>query len=147
MKNLKVGKGKSSITKKKTIKNLGLKLRVVMVLMLREKEEVLENTRHQLRQKEKESDELKDQCSAFRLYNDSLRYIMLCQDSARRYLDSKRSGDSVQGYSCPSCITVVGPPREFCQRYIDWRWSKETKYYETWSFNLVLALQVWGDGG
>ena len=90
-----------------------------MVLMLREKEEVLENTRHQLRQKEKESDELKDQCSALRLYNDSLCYIMLCQDSARRYLDSKRSGDSVEGYSCPSYITVAGPPREFCQRYID----------------------------
>ena len=61
-----------------------------MVLMLREKEEVLENTRHQLREKEKESDEFKDQCLALRLYNDSLRYIMLCQDSARLYLDSKR---------------------------------------------------------
>ena len=33
-----------------------------LVMMLREKEEVLENMRHQLRQKEKECDELKDQC-------------------------------------------------------------------------------------
>ena len=48
------------------------------VMMLREKEEVLENTRHQLCQKEKECDELKDQCLAFGLDNDSLRYIMLC---------------------------------------------------------------------
>ena len=47
-------------------------------MMLREKEEVLENTRHQLCQKEKECDELKDQCLAFGLDNDSLRYIMLC---------------------------------------------------------------------
>ena len=33
-------------------------------MMLREKEEVLENTKRQLRQKEKECDELKDQCLA-----------------------------------------------------------------------------------
>ena len=37
-------------------------------------EEVLENTQRQLRQKEKECDELKDQCLALRLENDSLRY-------------------------------------------------------------------------
>ena len=49
-----------------------------LVMMLREKEEVLENQRYQLCQKEKECDELKDQCLAFGLDNDSLRYIMLC---------------------------------------------------------------------
>ena len=49
-----------------------------LVMMLREKEEVLENKRYQLCQKEKECDELKDQCLAFGLDNDSLRYIMLC---------------------------------------------------------------------
>ena len=32
----------------------------------------------QLRQKEKECDELKDQCLALRLDKDGLRYIMLC---------------------------------------------------------------------
>ena len=49
-----------------------------LVMMLREKEEVLENKRYQLCQKEKECDELKDQCLAFGLDYDSLRYIMLC---------------------------------------------------------------------
>ena len=49
-----------------------------LIMMLREKEEVLENKRYQLCQKEKECDELKDQCLAFGLDNDSLRYIMLC---------------------------------------------------------------------
>ena len=49
-----------------------------LVMILREKEEVLENTRHQLCQKENECDESKDQCLAFGLDNDSLRYIMLC---------------------------------------------------------------------
>ena len=48
-----------------------------LVMILREKEEVLENTRHQLCQKENECDESKDQCLAFGLDNDSLRYIML----------------------------------------------------------------------
>ena len=62
-----------------------------LVLMLREKGEVLENTQRQLRQKEKECDELKDQCLAPRLENKSLRYIMLCQ-GCRHYLDSKRPG-------------------------------------------------------
>ena len=51
-----------------------------LAMMLREKEEVLENTQRQLCQKEKECDELKDQCLALRLENDSLRYIMLCQE-------------------------------------------------------------------
>ena len=49
----------------------------------------MENTRRQLRQKEKECEELKNQCLAPRLDNDSLRFVMLCQD-CRRYLDSKR---------------------------------------------------------
>ena len=49
-----------------------------LVMILREKEEVLENTRHQLCQKENECDESKDQCLVFGLDNDSLRYIMLC---------------------------------------------------------------------
>ena len=62
-----------------------------LVLMLREKGEVLENTQRQLRQKEKECDELKDQCLAPRPENKSLRYIMLCQ-GFRHYLDSKRPG-------------------------------------------------------
>ena len=55
-----------------------------LVMMLREKEEVLENTQRQLRQKEKECNELRDQylffLLIFRLENKSLRYIMLCQD-------------------------------------------------------------------
>ena len=59
-----------------------------LVMMLRQKEEVLENTQPQLRQKEKERDELKDQCLALRPENKSLRYIMLCQD-CRHYLDSR----------------------------------------------------------
>ena len=86
------------------LRNLGM--------MLREKEEVLENTQRQLRQKEKECDELKDQCLALRLENKSLRYIMLCQD-CRPYLDSKRPGDTAEEYSCPSCISVAVRPREF----------------------------------
>ena len=49
-----------------------------LVMILREKEEILENTRHQLCQKENECDESKDQCLAFGLDNDSLRYIMPC---------------------------------------------------------------------
>ena len=69
--------------------------------MLREKEDVLENTLRQLRQKEKECEELKNQCLAPRLDNDSLLFIMLCQD-CRRYLDSKRPWDTVEGCSCPS---------------------------------------------
>ena len=51
-----------------------------LAMMLREKEEVLANTQRQLCQKEKGCDELKDQCLALRLENDSLRYIMLCQE-------------------------------------------------------------------
>ena len=58
--------------------------------------------------KEKECDQLKDPCLALRLENDSLRYIMLCQD-----LDSKRPEDAVEEHSCPSCIGVAGPAREF----------------------------------
>ena len=87
-----------------------------LVTMLREKEEVLEETQRQLRQKEKECDELKGQCLALRLDSDSLRYIMLCQD-CRHYLDSKRPGDTVEGHSCPSCpscpscIGVMRPSR------------------------------------
>ena len=49
-----------------------------LVMILREKEEILETTRHQLCQKGKECEELRDQCIAFGLDNDSLRYIMLC---------------------------------------------------------------------
>ena len=49
-----------------------------LVMMLREKEEVLENTSHQLCRKEKGCDELKDPCLAFGLDKDGLRYIMLC---------------------------------------------------------------------
>ena len=56
--------------------------------MLREKEGLEENTQRQLRQKEKEYDELNYQCLA-------LRYIMLCQD-CHHYLDSKRPGDTVE---------------------------------------------------
>ena len=58
------------------------------VRMLREKEGLEENTQRQLRQKEKEYDELNYQCLA-------LRYIMLCQD-CHHYLDSKRPGDTVE---------------------------------------------------
>ena len=57
-------------------------------------------------------DELKDSCLALRLENKSPRYIMLCQDF-RHYLDSKRPGDTVEEYSCLSCIGVAGPHREF----------------------------------
>ena len=64
-----------------------------------------------MRQKE-ECDEVKDQCLALRLENKSLRYIILCQD-CRLYLDSKRPGNTVEEYSCRSCIGVGGPPREF----------------------------------
>ena len=53
------------------------------------------NTQRQLRHKEKECDELTDQCLALRLENKSSRYIMLCQD-CRHYLDSKRPGDTVE---------------------------------------------------
>ena len=83
-----------------------------LVMMLREKEEVLENTQRQLRHKEKECDELKDQCLALRLENKSPRYTMLCQDFSD-YLDSKKPGDTVEEYSCLSCIGVAGPHREF----------------------------------
>ena len=48
-------------------------------MMLRENEEVLENTWHQLRQKEKECDELEDKCLALWLDNDSICYKTLCQ--------------------------------------------------------------------
>ena len=72
-----------------------------LVMMLRRKGEVLENTQRQLRQKEKERDKLKDPCLALRLENKSLRYIMLCQD-CRHYLDSKRPGDTIEEKSCPS---------------------------------------------
>ena len=51
-----------------------------LVMMLREKQVVLENTQRQLRYKEKECDELKDSCLALRLEKKSPRYIMLCQD-------------------------------------------------------------------
>ena len=37
-----------------------------LVMVLREKKGVMENTQRQLRQKEKECDELKDQCLAFK---------------------------------------------------------------------------------
>ena len=87
-------------------------------MMLREKEEVLENMQRQLCQKENECGELKDQCLALRLENDSLRYIMLCQD-CRHYLDSKKPGDTVEEYSCPRCIGVAGPAREFPKRHMD----------------------------
>ena len=56
-----------------------------LVMMLREKEAVLENTQRQLRNKERECDELKDQCLALRLENKSPRYIMLFQD-CRHYI-------------------------------------------------------------
>ena len=82
-----------------------------LVMMLREKQVVMENTQRQLRHKE-ECDELKDSCLALRLENKSPRYIMLCQDF-RHYLDSKRPGDTVEEYSCLSCIGVAGPHREF----------------------------------
>ena len=66
-----------------------------LVMTLREKQLVLENTQRQLRHKEKECDELKDSCLALRLENKSPRYIMLCQD-CRHYLDSKGPGDTVE---------------------------------------------------
>ena len=56
-----------------------------LVMMLREKDKELENTRRQLRHKEKECDELKDQCLALRLGNDSLRYIIISQGSLFRF--------------------------------------------------------------
>ena len=34
MNNIKVGKGKSSITKKKTIKNLGLKIMIIIIIVI-----------------------------------------------------------------------------------------------------------------
>lgn len=83
-----------------------------LVMLLTEKEEVLQNTQRQLRQREKACEELKEQCLALRLDNDGLPYIMLYQN-CRRYLDSKRPGDTVEGYSCPSCIGVAGLAREF----------------------------------
>ena len=83
-----------------------------LVMMLREKQVILENTQRQLRHKGKECDELKDSCLALRLENKSPRYIMLCQDF-RHYVDSKRPGDTVEEYSCLSCIGVAGPYREF----------------------------------
>ena len=82
-----------------------------LVMMLREEQVVLENTQRQLRHKEKECDELIS-CLALRLENKSPRYIMLCQDF-RHYVDSKRPGDTVEEYSCLSCIGVAGPYREF----------------------------------
>ena len=66
-----------------------------LVMTLREKQVVLENTQRQLRHKKKECDELKDSCLALRLENKSPRYIMLCQDF-HHYLDSKRPGDTVE---------------------------------------------------
>ena len=83
-----------------------------LVMMLREKEEVLENTQRQLRQTEKECDELKDHCLALRLENENTRYIILCQD-CRYYLDSKRPGDTIEEHSCPSCIGVEGRLENF----------------------------------
>ena len=44
--------------------------------------------------------------------NKSLRYIMLCQGCSH-YLDGKRTGDTVEEYSCPSSTGVAGPSREF----------------------------------
>ena len=114
-----------------------------LVMVLREKEEVLENTQRQLRQKEKECDELKDQCLALRLENKSLCYIMLCQD-CRPYLDSKRPGDAAEDYSCPSCIGVAVRPREF-PRYTKTEEGREsiTKLGPiVFSFVLVLALLI-----
>ena len=58
------------------------------VMMLTEKEGLVENTQRQLRQKEQKCDELNYQCLA-------LRYITLCQD-CHHYLDSKRPGDTVE---------------------------------------------------
>ena len=83
-----------------------------LVMVLRGKGKVLENTQRQLRHKDKECDVLKDSCLALRLENKSPRYIMLCQD-CRHYLDSKRPGDTVEEYSCLSCIGVAGRHREF----------------------------------
>ena len=65
-----------------------------LVMTLREKQVVLENTQRQLRHKE-ECDELKDSCLVLLVENKSPRYIMLCQD-CRHYLDSKRPGDTVE---------------------------------------------------
>ena len=113
-----------------------------LVMVLREKEEVLENTQRQLRQKE-ECDELKDQCLALRLENKSLHYIMLCQD-CRPYLDSKRPGDTAEEYSCPSCLGVAVRPREF-PRYTKTEEGREsiTKLGPiVFPFVLVLALLI-----
>ena len=68
---------------------------------------------------------LKDQCLALRLDNDGLRYIMLSQD-CRRYLDSKRPGDTVEGYSCPTCIGL--------ETYFPKIHRLKRKYYETWPY-------------
>ena len=64
-----------------------------LVMMLREKEEVLEKTQRQLHQKEKECDELKDQCFSHSpgqrwpsLYNALSRLSsLLRQQETRRY--------------------------------------------------------------
>ena len=69
---------------------------------------------------------LKDRCLALRLDNDGLRYIMLSQD-CRRYLDSKRPGDTVEGYSCPTCIGL--------ETYFPKIHRLKRKYYETWPFS------------
>ena len=49
-----------------------------LVMILREKRGGTGKHGHQLCQKGKECEELRDQCIAFGLDNDSLRYIMLC---------------------------------------------------------------------
>jgi len=92
--------------------------------MLREKGKVLENTQRQLRHKENECNELKDQFLDLRLENKSPRYIMLCQD-CRHDLDNKRPGDTAEEYSCLSCIGVAEPHREFPKD--TWKMKQETE--------------------
>ena len=59
---------------------------------------------------------------------------MLCQN-CRHYLDSKRPGDTVEEYSCPTCIGVGGPPREFPKGTWTEDEAMKRKYYETWPDN------------
>ena len=102
-----------------------------LVMVLREKGKVLENTHRQLRHKEKGCDELKDQCLALRLENNSPRYIMLCQD-CRHYLDSKIPEDTQEEYCFPSCIGVAGPHREFPKDTYTEDEARKRNYYKTW---------------
>ena len=59
---------------------------------------------------------------------------MLCQDCCR-YLESKRPEDTVEGYSCPSCIGVMGPSRNL--------FSKDTKTEEKVLQNLARLSWFW----